>query len=130
MEQTTHQQQAKNTYVTPDETFAAFIMQAYYDRVYRLTESSIASQAYGDLINVSSDLEEAKLSASFLGIDNFGDNDEFIINEDLMDSKKSIIDKQANNFVKKLIRKLNENPDKTFFGIMFLAGHGLIKDGR
>ena len=68
-------------------------MQAYYDRVYRLTESSIASQAYGDLINVSSDLEEAKLSASFLGIDNFGDNDEFIINEDLMDSKKSITDK-------------------------------------
>ena len=70
------------------------------------------------------------MSASFLGINNFGDNDEFIVNEDLMDSKKSITDKQANYFVKKLIRKLNDNPDKTYFGIMFLAGHGLIKDGR
>ena len=35
MEQTTYQEQAKNTYVIPDDMFAAFFMQAYYDRVYK-----------------------------------------------------------------------------------------------
>ena len=35
MEQTTYQEQAKNAYVIPDDMFAAFFMQAYYDRVYK-----------------------------------------------------------------------------------------------
>ena len=34
----THQQQLKDTYVVPDETFAVFIMQNFYDKVYKINE--------------------------------------------------------------------------------------------
>ena len=86
MEQTTYQEQAKNTYVIPDDMFAAFFIQAYYDRVYKYdVAKGVAVQAYGNLQSVVDDFEEAKKAASFLGIDNFGPNDAFIINKDLND---------------------------------------------
>ena len=39
------------------------------------------------------DFGEAKLAASFLGIDDFGPNDSYIINQDLDDPDKSITKK-------------------------------------
>ena len=130
MEQTTHQQQAKNTYVTPDDKFATFLMQAFYDKVYKLIDEDVIEQAYANLRNVTDDFEEAKLAASFLGIDNFGENDAYVVNEDLEDTQMSITLKQAGDLMKQVTRKLIKEPSKTHFGIMFLAGHGLIKDGR
>ena len=104
MEQTTYQEQARNISVTPDDMFAAFFMQVYYDKVYKYDiAKGVATQAYGDLQSVVDNFEEAKKAASFLGIDNFGPDDAFIINKDLKDSKESITMKLAEEFRNKMI---------------------------
>ena len=36
MEAVTHQEQVKSNYVIPDEMIGAFLMQGFYDRVYKL----------------------------------------------------------------------------------------------
>ena len=49
----------KNTYVIPDNTFAAFIMQNFYDKVYKMNKELFASQAYANLQTVIEDFKEA-----------------------------------------------------------------------
>ena len=67
----------------PDLIFAAFLMQNFYNGVYKINKEFSVVQAYANLETVVDDFEEAKLAATFLGIDDFGPNDSFIINQDL-----------------------------------------------
>ena len=76
------------------------------------------------------DFEEAKLAASFLGINDFGPNNSYIINQDLDDPDKSITRRQATKFTTELSKRLLKEPHIIQFGIVFMAGHGMIKDGR
>ena len=76
------------------------------------------------------DFGEAKMAASFLGIDDFGPNDSYIINQDLDDPDKSVTKKQATKFTVDLSKRLRNEPHIVQFGIVFIAGHGMIKDGR
>lgn len=58
MEQTTYQEQARNICVTPDDMFAAFFMQVYYDKVYKYdVAKGVAAQAYANLKSVKNDFE-------------------------------------------------------------------------
>ena len=59
VEGVTYQEQLKNTYVVPDNTFAAFIMQNFYDKVYKMSKEFFASQAYANLQTVIEDFKEA-----------------------------------------------------------------------
>ena len=47
-------------------------------------------QAYADLKGITEDFKEAKFAAGFLGITDFGPEEAYILNKDLLDSKKSI----------------------------------------
>ena len=38
--------------------------------------------------------------------------------------------KFAKEFRKKMTQMLQDNPDKTQFGIIFLSGHGMITNGK
>ena len=38
--------------------------------------------------------------------------------------------KLAKEFRKKMTQMLQDNPEKTQFGIIFLAGHGMITNGK
>ena len=70
---------------------------------------------------------EAKSAATFIGADYYGPNDCFILNEDLQN--RSINSKEATQFILNLFKMLKAAPKKKFFGIMFLAGHGMIHEG-
>ena len=58
------------------------------------------------------DFKEAKLAASFLGINDFGPNDSYIVNQDLDDPDKSITRKQATKLMIDLSNRLKDEPKK------------------
>ena len=68
-------------------------MQNSYGKLYKLDRDLNVVQAYANLATVKDDFGEAKLAASFLGIDDFGPNDSYIINQDLDDPDKSVTKK-------------------------------------
>ena len=55
--------------------------------------------------------------------------DEYILNKDFKDSKKSITSQQTKKLQMSLMKRLRVDPTKVHLGIMFLAGHGMICDG-
>ena len=87
-------------------------MQNHYGYVHKLKSDFSVVQAYANLETVVDDFEEAKLAASFLGIDDFGQNDAFIVCKNLLDPEMSISKKQATQFAKDLMRRLIKDPDK------------------
>ena len=60
------------------------------------------------------DFEEAKLAASFLGINDFGPNNSYIINQDLDDPDKSITRRQATKFTTELSKRLLKEPSMNY----------------
>ena len=52
MEQTTYQDQARNTYACPDRIYAVLMIQAFYNRVYKLNKEGKVVQAYANLMQV------------------------------------------------------------------------------
>ena len=52
--------------------------------MYSKGEDGLVKQAYDSLPDVKSDEEESMIGASFLGITNFGPNDSFILNKDVI----------------------------------------------
>ena len=83
MEPLTIQEQRKQKLYIPDEKLALIFIQSDYSAVYKKDAQGVVKQAYGNLIEVKNDEEEALIGASFLGITNFGPNDSFIVNKDV-----------------------------------------------
>ena len=52
-------------------------------------------QAYADLPQVLNDFKDGMVVLEFMDINNFGLDDEYILNKDIEDSEKSITGKQA-----------------------------------
>ena len=66
-------------------------------------------------------------AAKFIGIDDFGVDDCFIINKDV--ETYSVSMKDLIKLDKDLRKKLKEGPEKKYFSIFFIAGHGMLRDG-
>ena len=122
VESITRQQQLKNTVYQPDELFSALIVQKLYDRVWHKSNGKI-KQFYIDLDDVISDQNEAIRATGFLKANNFGENNELILNSDL--DNNSISEKDALGFIKGLAKRFKINVDIRFLGFMFFASHGM-----
>ena len=104
-------------------------MQALFDKVFKQDAKGHVVQAYGDLDQVANDQKESIEAAQFLGIRDFGKDDEYILNKDFKDTNKSITSQHTKNLQKSLLMRLRKDPKKVHLGIFFLAGHGMICDG-
>ena len=90
METPTHQQQMKDTHIVPDKTFGSFIMQGYYDRVFKLDSDGNVVQAYTDLPQVMNDFHDGMSALQFLDITDYGPDNAWILNKDIEDPDQSI----------------------------------------
>ena len=63
----------------------------------------------------------------FIGIDYFGENDNFILNKDL--KTYNITKKDFTSLNHEIRKMLKDDPEKKHFGISFVAGHGMIFEG-
>ena len=104
-------------------------MQAKYDRVWKRNTEGEVMQAYSDLPAVSEDYKESMKALQFIGVDDFGPNDSYILNKDLDDSDKSISKKQYFEVYKAIDKRFREDPDKMHLLIQPLAGHGMLVEG-
>ena len=103
-------------------------MQNDYSKVCKIVDGKI-HQAYDNLPDVIEDVKEAEKGTSFLGIDNFGPDDKFILNKDLEDKDKSITKKDARDLTRSLLSLFMNSPETKYFGLFLYAGHGMIKEG-
>ena len=81
--------------MVPDKKFGAFLIQGFYHKVQKLNSKGEVAQAYADLPQVLNDEKDGKTVLEFLGITDYGPNDAWILNKDIMDPDKSITEKQA-----------------------------------
>ena len=86
-------------------------------------------QAFPDLPNVSDDLEESLKALRFIGVDDFGPNDSYILNKGLNDTNKSITFRMYMDMNHAIDKRLKKDPDKMHLVFQPVAGHGMIFEG-
>ena len=75
----------------PDQLFSALFVQKLYDKVWHRLGNGKIKQFYINLDDVIRDQNEAIRATGFLKANNFGENNELILNSDL--DKDSISEK-------------------------------------
>ena len=98
-------------------------MQKKYESTYKQTVKGIVKQYYDDLAAVINDQNEAIRATGFLKANNFGENDEYILNKDL--DNDSISSTDLNRFFQKLHKRLKKDPKLKHLGFFFFASHGI-----
>ena len=93
-----------------------------YNSVYTDKNGSV-EQRYGDLDPVLEDEAEAIRIVSFMGADNFGEKDKYILNKD--PKKDNITSNQIKTLFKDLTKMLMAEPDTDHALLFFYAGHGI-----
>ena len=109
--------------------FGVFLIQGFYDKVYKQTANHVVVQAFPDLPAVLDDYKDGMTALEFLDFTDFGPNNEWILNKNIEDSEESITEKQANQFLVAMNKRLKANPNKMQLGVFFVAGHGMIHEG-
>lgn len=116
--------------MTPDVKIGVLVMQAKYDKVWKKNKDGEVVQAYADLPNVTDDLEESLKALRFIGVDDFGPDDSYILNKDLDDTDKSITFRMyMDNMNHAIDKRLKKDPDKMHLVFQPVAGHGMIFEG-
>ena len=115
--------------MTPDVKLGILLMQAKYDKVWKKNKDGSIVQAFANLPNVSDDLEESLKALRFIGVDDFGPDDSYILNKDLNDTDKSITSKMYSDMSRSINERLKKNPDKMHLVFKPVAGHGMIFEG-
>ena len=75
--------------------FGAFMIQGFYNHVHKLNSKGIAVQAYADLPQVINDYRDGMAALKFIDINDYGPNDDWILNKNIEDPDQSITEKQA-----------------------------------
>jgi hypothetical protein len=119
----------KASYFIPDEMFGVFLIQAFYDKVYKQKANNVVVQAFPDLPAVLDDYKDGMTALEFLDFTDFGPNNDWILNKNIEDSEESITVKKANSFLVNMQKRLRANPKKMQLGVFFVAGHGMIHEG-
>ena len=83
----------KASYFIPDEMFGVFLIQGFYDKVYKQTANHVAVQAFPDLPAVLDDYKDGMTALEFLDFTDFGPNNDWILNKNIEDSEESITEK-------------------------------------
>ena len=130
METQTEKEQQKKERFIPDEKFTGIIVQNLYDSVHERKKSGKVGQAYGNLHDVIEDQNVGIEGARLMGIDKFGDVEEyqFIVNKN--PETYNVTGKDMSNFILGIFKMLKKSPESKFFGMLLYAGHGMIRDGR
>ena len=98
--------------MTPDVKLGILLMQAKYDKVWKKNKDGSIVQAFANLPNVSDDLEESLKALRFIGVDDFGPDDSYILNKDLNDTDKSITFRLYCDMSNSIDKRLKKDPDK------------------
>ena len=101
------------------------MIQMKYDGVFHQLEDGKVKQFYPDLKSVLEDQKEATKIVEFIGADNYGKDDEYMLNKD--PENDNITDKQITQLFWVLTRKLNGELDKKQVYFFFVASHGIDK---
>ena len=123
VEPITYQQQRKNFVYIPDELFSVLFIQKLYDKVYHQTAAGTIKQFHNNLDSVVNDQKEAIRASGFVKANNFGKNDEYILNPDI--DKNNLTAKELNSLINKLRLKFKGSADLKHLCFMFFASHGM-----
>ena len=110
----------------PDELLSALFIQKLYDKVWHRAANGTIKQYYMNLNEVYKDEHEAIRATGFLKANNFGENNELILNKDL--DKNNISEKEALGFIKGLARRFKKNATLKHLIFMFFASHGMAHE--
>ena len=87
------------------------------------------TQAYGDLEDVIHDFEQSRNDMQFIGADDCGPQQSYILNKDLKDTAKSITYNMVIEVSASISERLKKKPDKNYLGFTLVAGHGMVYEG-
>ena len=110
----------------PDELLSALFIQKLYDKVWHKAANGTIKQYYMNLNEVYRDEHEAIRATGFLKANNFGENNELILNKDL--DKNNISEKETLGFIKGLARRFKKNATLKHLIFMFFASHGMAHE--
>ena len=122
MQPTTYQKQNKATLFVPDERFMLSIMQGKYRQDLwgrRLGDKQIA--VIYDNLPVDKDEEAAIEAMQFIGCLHW-----YILN----DKTSNITKDDIWNARTKIVGQFKSNPSRKYFGFVFVAGHGILREGE
>ena len=123
VEPITPQQQTKNEVYLADVKLSALFIQKLYQSSYHKTASGVIKQFYDNIDEVINDQREAIRATGFLGANNFGPNNELILNSDI--DKNSITMKEANALILKLQKRFKKDATFRHLCFFFFACHGM-----
>ena len=92
--------------------FGVFLIQGFYDKVYKRTSTGVVTPAFPDLPAVLDDYKDGMTALEFLDFTDFGPNNEWILNKNIEDSDESITEKEANKFLVAMTKRLRADPQK------------------
>ena len=111
----------------PDKSFTIICAQELFDSTLCKEADGSFKQWYNNLPEVKEDLKEAKRAAGFIKADDFGENNELILNPALETANVSF--KQLSELQKILRNRLTKEVDSLHLCMQFFAGHGMQRDG-
>jgi hypothetical protein len=102
---------------------SVLFIQKLYGSTHHKTAAGKIKQFYDDIDEVVNDQNEAIRATGFLGANNFGNNNELILNSDI--DTKNITMKEANGLILKLQKRFKKDASFRHLCLLFFASHGM-----